>query len=70
MKYYTLDLVNGSGRKPVRYNTYKEAYEALCCEYIREKRLGYKTTLYKIMQHTESRYNGQLNIMIQPVWNP
>lgn len=69
-RYFTIDMVNGSGRVDKEFDTYEEAYRYMCLNYVREMNEGYKPTLFKIMQHDVTIYNGTTNIMIQPVWGP
>lgn len=68
-RYYTVEMVHGSGRMPEQFYTYEAAYDALCREYIREVNAGYTPTLYKIMRHDISLYGGSSNTMIQPCWS-
>ena len=67
--YYTIDMVYGSGRADREFDTYEEAYDYMCKNYIRELNEGYKPTLYKIMRHDISNYNGCTNTMVQPTWS-
>lgn len=68
-RYYTVEMVNGSGRMPEKFYTYEAAYDALCREYVREVNEGYTPTLYKIMRHDVSIYGDNCNTMIQPCWS-
>ena len=68
-KFYTVEMVTGSGRVDKEFDTYEEAYDYMCKNYVRELNEGYKPTLYKILKHNISTWNGTTNIMIQPVWN-
>lgn len=67
-KFYTVEMVRGSGRMPQEFDTYEEAYAALCNEYAREVKEGYTPTLYKILRHTVTHWGEQVNSMTQPVW--
>ena len=67
--YYRVEMTTGSGSMPDNYETYDEAYDALCTGYVEEKKKGYTPTKYKIMRYQESKIGEQTNIMIQPVWS-
>lgn len=68
-RYYTVEMVKGSGRMPEQFETYEKAYAALCNEYVREINEGYTPTLYQILRHDENDYGGHFNSMIQPCWS-
>lgn len=68
-KFYTIDMVSGFGRIAKQFETYREAYDYMCRNYVRELNEGYKPTFYKIMEHDVSSYNGSTNIMVKPTWN-
>ncbi|HAU85197.1 MAG TPA: hypothetical protein DCW90_06760 [Lachnospiraceae bacterium] len=67
--YYRVEMVNGSGSFPDKYNTYEAAYDAMCKNYVREINEGYKPTLYKIVRYSHSEFDGRKNTMIQPCWS-
>lgn len=71
--YYRVKMATGSGYLPCKYDTYKEAYNALCEAYIKERMLGYEPTLFKIIRHQETSYkdsNGEhFSSCIKEVWN-
>ena len=68
-RYYTVEMVKGSGRMPKEFDTYEEAYAALCNEYAREIKEGYTPTLYKILRHSITCWGNQVNSMTQPTWS-
>ena len=68
-RYYTLEMAYGSGKINKKFETYEKAYDFMCKNYVKEVEQGYQPTLYKILLHTESEYNGTKNIMIQPTWS-
>lgn len=67
--YYKVEMVHGSGSFPINYNTYEDAYDAMCKNYVREINEGYKPTLYKIVRYNYTEYNGHKNTMVQPCWS-
>lgn len=68
-RFYTVEMVRGSGRMAKEFDTYEEAYAALCNEYVREINEGYTPTLYKILRHDVTRCGDKVNTMIQPTWS-
>lgn len=68
-RYYTVESTTGSMKVDKEFDTYEEAYDYMCRNYVRELNEGYKPTLYKIMKHDVSSWKGTTNTMIQPVWN-
>lgn len=67
--WYKVEMVNGSGSFPDKYDTYEAAYDAMCKNYVREFNEGYKPTLYKIVRYNYTEWNGSKNTMIQPCWS-
>ena len=67
-KYYTIEMVEGSGKFPKEYDNYKDAYIDLCKEAIRELTEGYQVTLYCIKSVSVSDYAGNINTSIQNTW--
>lgn len=67
--YYRVEMVNGSGSFPDKYDTYETAYDVMCKNYVREINEGYKPTLYKVVRYDHSEFNGYKNTMIQPCWS-
>ena len=67
-RYYTVEMVEGSGRFPKEYDNYKDAYIDLCKEAVRELENGYTLTLYRIKSISVSDYGGNTNTSIQNTW--
>lgn len=67
--YYTVDMVHGTGRADKEFETYEEAYDYMCRNYMRELNAGYKPTLYKILRHDVSTWGGSTNTLVQPAWS-
>ena len=67
--YYTVDMVHGTGRVDKEFETYEEAYDYMCRNYMRELNAGYKPTLYKILKHDVSTWGGSTNTLVQPAWS-
>ena len=68
-RYYTVEMVYGTGRVDKEFETYEEAYDHMCRNYVRELNEGYSPTLYQIKRHDVSNWGGTTNMMIQPVWS-
>lgn len=69
-RFYTVEMVRGSGRMSDEFNTYEEAYDALCKAYVREVNEGYAPTLYEILRHSVTYWNGhEKYVMIQATWD-
>lgn len=68
-RYYTVESTTDSMKVDQEFDTYEEAYDYMCRNYVRELNEGYKPTLYKIIRHDVSSWKGTTNTMIQPVWN-
>ena len=67
--FYTIESVTGSMKVDKEFDTYRKAYDYMCKNYVKELMEGYIPTLYKIMRHDVSKWNGSTNTMIQPVWS-
>lgn len=67
--WYEIEMVNGSGKFPDKYDTYEEAYDVMCKNYVREINEGYKPTLYMIKRYVYSKWDKGENTMIQPTWS-
>ena len=67
--FYTLESVTGSMKIDKEFDTYKEAYDYMCKNYVRELNEGYTPTLYRILSHSISHWNGTTNTMTQSVWS-
>lgn len=68
-RFYTVDMVHGTGRVDKEFETYEEAYDHMCRNYMRELNAGYKPTLYKILRHDVSTWGGSTNTLVQPAWS-
>ena len=68
-RFYTVDMVYGTGRIDKEFDTYEEAYDYMCKNYIRELNDGYKPTIYQILRHDVSNWGGTTNTMICPTWS-
>ena len=67
-RYYTIEMVEGSGRFPKEYDNYRDAYIDLCKEAVRELENDYPLTLYRIKSISVSDYGGSINTSIQDTW--
>ena len=68
-RFYTVDMVYGTGRVDKEFETYEEAYDYMCKNYVRELNEGYTPTLYQILRHDVSNWGGTKNTMICPTWS-
>lgn len=68
-KFYTIEMVDRSKKIDKEFDTYREAYDYMCKNYIRELNEGQTPTLYQILRHSMSDWNGTTNTMIQPTWS-
>lgn len=68
-RFYTVEMVYGTGRVDKEFETYEEAYDYMCKNYVRELNEGYTPTLYKILEYQVSNFNGTTNTMIHPTWS-
>lgn len=68
-RFYTIEMVYGTGKIDKEFETYDEAYDYMCKNYVRELNEGYKPTLYKILEYNVSSYGGTTNTMIHPTWS-
>lgn len=68
-RFYTVDMVHGTGRVDKEFETYEEAYDHMCRNYMRELNAGYNPTLYKILRHDVSTWGGSTNTLVQPAWS-
>lgn len=68
-RFYTVEMVYGTGKVDKEFGTYEEAYDHMCKNYVRELNEGYTPTLYKILEHQVSNYAGATNEMIHPTWS-
>lgn len=67
-EWFQVETVTGKGDLPFKFETYEEAYAALCETYARELKQGFKPALYRIMSYCVSEYEGTRNLIIQPTW--
>lgn len=67
-RYYTVEQVRGINKVDQQFETYGEAFDYMCKMYVEDLNKGYRPTLWKILEHSESRYGDSLNIMIKPSW--
>jgi len=68
-RFYTVEMVYGTGKVDKEFDTYEEAYDHMCKNYVRELNEGYTPTLYKILRHDVSDYGGTTNTAINPTWS-
>lgn len=66
--YYRVEMTTGSGALADNYETYDEAYDALCTTYVKEKENGYVPTKYKIVRYDETFYEEYHNLISRLVW--
>ena len=68
-RFYTIEMVHGTGKVDKEFDTYEEAYDHMCKNYVRELNEGYTPTLYKILEYNVSDFGGTTNTMIHPTWS-
>lgn len=68
-RFYTIEMVYGSGKVDKEFETYESAYDYMCKNYVRELNEGYKPTLYRILENNVSSWGGTTNTMVCPTWS-